>query len=66
MTLVMMTAPQTLSWLLLLLLLLFNNQINQSINIRLLRHDKTQANNSKQKGCTVSKKKAGLENKPEN
>jgi len=68
MTLVMMTAPQTLSWLLLLLLLLllFNNQINQSINIRLLRHDKTQANTSKQKGCTVSKKKAGIENKPEN
>jgi len=40
--------------------------INQSISIRLLRHDKMQANNSKQKGNTVSKKKAGLENKPEN
>jgi len=30
---------------------------NISINIRLLRHDKMQANNSKQKGNTVSKKK---------
>jgi len=38
----------------------------QSINVRLLRHDKMQANNSKQKGNAVSKKKAGLENKPEN
>jgi len=35
--------------------------INQSINIRSLWHDKMQANNSKQKGNTVSKKKAGLE-----
>jgi len=43
-----------------------NQSINQSINIRLLRHDKMQANNSKQKGNTVSKKKAGLENKLEN
>jgi len=40
--------------------------INQSINIRLLRHDKMQANNRKQTGNTVSKKKAGLENKSEN
>jgi len=40
--------------------------INQSINIRLLRHDKMQANNRKQKGNTVSKKKAGIENKSEN
>jgi len=40
--------------------------INQSINIRLLRHDKMQVNNSKQKDNTVSKKKAGLENKSEN
>jgi len=32
--------------------------INQSINIRLLQHDKMQVNNSKQKGNTVSKKKA--------
>ena len=39
---------------------------NQPINIRLLRHDKMQANNSKQKVNTVSKKKAALENKPEN
>jgi len=31
---------------------------HQSINIRLLRHDKMQANNSKQKGNTVSKKKS--------
>ena len=38
----------------------------KSINVRLLRHDKMQANNSKQKGNAVSKKKAGLENKPEN
>ena len=38
----------------------------QSINVRLLRHDKMQANNSKQKGNAVSKKKACLENKPEN
>ena len=30
------------------------------------RFDKMQANNSKQKGNTVSKKKAGLENKLEN
>ena len=28
------------------------------INIRLLRHDKMQANNSKQKGATVGEKKA--------
>jgi len=35
--------------------------INQSINIRSLWHDKMQANNWKQKGNTVSKKKAGLE-----
>jgi len=34
-----------------------NQSINQSINIRLLRHDKMQDNNSKQKGNTVSKKK---------
>ena len=40
--------------------------INQSINIRLLRYDKMQANNSKQKGNTVSKKKACLGYKPEN
>ena len=43
--------------------------INQSINqysfIR-LRHDKMHANNSKQKDNRVSKKKAGLENKPKN
>jgi len=40
--------------------------INQSINIRLLLHDKMQANNSRQKGNTRSKK-AGLEkNKAEN
>jgi len=32
--------------------------INQSINIRLLHHDKMQVNNSKQKGNTVSKKKS--------
>jgi len=38
----------------------------QSINIRLLRHDKMQANNSKQKGNAVSKKKACLDNKPKN
>ena len=40
----------------------------QLINFRLLglRHDKMQANNSKQKGNIVSKKKAGLENKPKN
>jgi len=38
--------------------------INQSINIRLLRHDKMQAYNSKQKGNTVSKKKACLDDKP--
>ena len=31
--------------------------ISQSINIRLLRHDKMQANNSKQTGNTVSKKR---------
>jgi len=37
-------------------------QVN-SINHRLLRYDKMQANNSKQKGNTVSKKKAGLEKK---
>jgi len=30
----------------------------QSINIRLLWHDKMQANNLKQKGNTVSKKKS--------
>jgi len=35
--------------------------LNRSINIPLLWHDKMQANNSKQKGNTVSKKKAGLE-----
>ena len=40
--------------------------INQSINIRLLRQDKIQTNNSKQKGNTVSKKKARLDDKPEN
>jgi len=34
-----------------------NQSISQSINIHLLRHDKMQANNSKQKGNTVSKKK---------
>jgi len=33
----------------------------QSINIRLLRHDKMQADNAKQKGNTVSQTKAGLE-----
>jgi len=40
----------------------------KSINIRLglLRHDKMQANDSKQKDNTISKKKAGLENNPEN
>jgi len=44
-----------------------NQLINQSINIRLLRHDKMQANTPKQKGNTVSKKKANLEkNEPEN
>jgi len=43
-----------------------NQSTDQSINIRLLRHDKMQANNSKQKDNTVSKKKAGLENKPKN
>jgi len=31
--------------------------LNQSINIRVLRRDKMQANNSKQKGNAVSKKK---------
>ena len=45
---------------------IINQAISQSINIRLLRRGKMQANNSKQKGNTVSKKKAGLENKPEN
>jgi len=35
-----------------------NQSINQSINIRLLRHDEMQDNNSKQKGNTVSKKKS--------
>ena len=39
---------------------------NLSINIRLLRNDKMQANNSKQKGNTVSKKKACLDDKPKN
>jgi len=43
-----------------------NQSINQSINIHLLRQVKMQANNSKQKGNTVSKKKADPENKPEN
>ena len=38
----------------------FNQSINQSINIRLLRHDKMQADNSKQKGNTVNNKKACL------
>jgi len=38
----------------------------KSINIRLLRHDKMQASDSKQKDSAVSKKKAGLENNPEN
>jgi len=37
---------------------IINQAINQSINIRLLRRDKMQANNSKQKGNTVSKKKS--------
>ena len=45
---------------------LINQSINQSINIRLLRQDKIQTNNSKQKGNTVSKKKARLDDKPEN
>ena len=36
----------------------------RSINIRLLRHDKMQANNSKQKAIQLVRKKAGLENKP--
>jgi len=40
--------------------------VNQFINIHLLRHDKVQANNSKQKGNTVSKKKACLDDKPKN
>jgi len=39
---------------------------NQSINIRLLRNDKMQANNSKQKGNAVGKKKACLDDKPKN
>jgi len=43
-----------------------NQSINQPINIRLLRHDKMQANNRKQKGNTVSKKKACLDDKPKN
>jgi len=42
------------------------SKINQSINIRLLWHDKMLANNSKQKGNTVSKKKACLDDKPKN
>ena len=46
--------------------LCISKKINQSINIRLLRHDKMQANKSKQKGNAVSKKKAGMENKQEN
>ena len=36
----------------------YRQSINQSINIRLLRHDEMQDNNSKQKGNTVSKKKS--------
>jgi len=36
----------------------YRQSINQSINIRLLQHDKMQVNNSKQKGNTVSKKKS--------
>jgi len=40
------------------LLLHVNQSINQSINIPLLRHDKMQANNSKQKGNTASKRKS--------
>jgi len=42
--------------------------VNQSINlnIRLLQRGKMQANNFKQKGNIVSKKKAALENKPKN
>jgi len=43
------------------------DRCNQTINIRLLRHDKMQANDLKQKGNTDSKrKKAAVENKPEN
>jgi len=38
-----------------------NKLINQSINIRLLRHDKMQANTPKQKGNTVTRKKTNLE-----
>jgi len=41
--------------------------ISQSVNIRLLRHGKMQANNSKQKGNAVSKKKCrSRKNKPGN
>ena len=36
----------------------FSVVVTQSINIRLLRHDKMQADNSKRKGNTVSKKKS--------
>ena len=43
------------------------DRCNQTINIRSLRHDKMQANDLKQKGKTDSKrKKAAVENKPEN
>jgi len=59
--LVIVTACRThtlLNSILFYFILLGAKSINQSINIRLLRHDKMQANNSKQKGNTVSKKKS--------